>query len=119
MHRLTLAAAAALVLTAGACATPSAEKSAAGATAETQAKDRGAQGEKADPGSRSGAEGKKLSWWQRLSKYHRAPKEKPWVYGDVRPGKGLLGDDEDGLTLYRQGEGPGSSGPSKPTKVRR
>ncbi len=118
MHRLALAAAAALVLTVGACATPSAEKSAAGATAETQAKDRGAQGEKADPGSRSGAEGKKLSWWQRLRRYHREPEEKPWVYGDVRPGKGLLGG-EDGFVLYRKGEAGGSSDSGKPTKVKR
>ena len=106
----TLAAAAALVLTAGACATPPAEKSAAGGSAEAHAKDPGAKDEK--------AKGKKLSWWQRLSKYHREPKEKPWVYGDVRPGKGLLGGDEDGFVLYRKGEGD-SSGPDKPTKVRR
>ena len=118
MHRLTLAAAAALVLIAGACATPSAEKSAAGGSAESHAKDPGAEDEKTDPGSKSGAEGKKPSWWQRLSRYHREPKEKPWVYGDVRPGKGLLGNDEDGFVLYRQGEGE-SSDPDKPTKVRR
>ena len=110
MHRLTLAAAAALVLTAGACATPSAEKSAAGRSAETHAKDPGAKGEK--------TEGKKPSWWQRLAKYHREPKEKPWVYGDVRPGKGLLGGDEHGFVLHRQGEGE-SSDPNKPTKVKR
>ena len=114
--RLTLAAAAALVLTAGACATPPAEKSAAGGSAESHAKDSGAKGE--NPGSRSGAEGKKLPWWQRLAKYHREPKEKPWVYGDVRPGRGVLSNDEDGFVLYRQGEGD-SSGPGKPTKVRR
>ena len=110
MHRLTLAAAAALVLTAGACATPPAEKSAAGGSAESHAKDPGAKGEK--------AKGKKLSWWQRLSKYHREPKEKPWVYGDVRPGKGLLGGDEHGFVLLRKGEGE-SSDPNKPTKVKR
>ena len=99
MHRLTLAAAAALVLTAGACATPSAEKSAAGGSVESHAKDPGAKGAKGEKGKK----GKKLSWLQRLAKYHRPPKEKPWVYGDVRPGKGLLGDDEDGFVLYRQG----------------
>ena len=109
MHRLTLVAAAALVLTAGACATPSVEKSAAGGSAESHAKDRGAKGEK--------AKGKKLPWW-RLSQYSREPKEKPWVYGDVRPGKGLLGDDEDGFVLLRKGEGD-SSDPNKPTKVKR
>ena len=111
----TLAAAAALVLTAGACATPPAEKSAAGGSAESHAK--------AGPGPQSGtggekAEGNKPSWWQRLSKYHREPKEKPWVYGDVRPGKGLLGGDEHGFILHRQGEGD-SSDPNKPTKVKR
>ena len=107
-----LAAAAALVLTAGACATPPAEKSAAGGSAESHAKDPGAKGEK--------AEGKKLSWLQRLAKYHREPKEKPWVYGDVRPGKGVLSNDEDGFVLLRKGEGEGqSSGPGKPTKVKR
>ena len=108
MHRFILAAAAALVLTAGACATPSAEKSAAGGSAESHAKGPGAKDEK----------GKKPSWWQRLSKYHREPKEKPWVYGDVRPGRGVLSNDEDGFVLYRQGEGESSS-PDKPTKVRR
>jgi hypothetical protein len=118
VHRLTLAAAAALVLAAGACATPPAEKSAAGGSAESHAKDPGAKDEKANPGSKSGAEGKKLSWWQRLSKYHREPKEKPWAYGDVRPGRGVLSNDDDGFVLYRQGEGQ-SSGPGKPTKVKR
>ena len=108
---LALAAAAALVLTVGACATPSAEKSAAGGSAESHAKDPDAKDEQ--------AKGKKPSWWQRLSKYHREPKEKPWVYGDVRPGKGLLSDDEHGFTLLRKGEGDRSSDPSKPTKVRR
>jgi hypothetical protein len=110
VHRLTLAAAAALVLAAGACATPPAEKSAAGGSAESHAKDRGAKDEK--------AKGKKPSWWQRLSKYHREPKEKPWAYGDVRPGRGVLSNDDDGFVLYRQGEGQ-SSGPGKPTKVKR
>ena len=46
------------------------------------------------------------------------PKEKPWVYGDVRPGKGLLSNDEHGFVLLRKGEGQ-SSGRSKPEKVRR
>ena len=109
-----LAAAVALVLTAGACATPPAEKSAAGGSAGATAK--------AGPGPQSGtggekAEGKKLSWLERLSQYHREPKEKPWVYGDVRPGKGLVGG-EDGIVLHRQGEGD-SSDPNKPTKVKR
>ncbi len=111
---LPLALAAGLALTASACMTPSAnQSSAAGAAGEQAAKAETGSGAEGDK-----ARGKPLTWWQRLSKYHRAPKEKPWVYGDVRPGKGLLGDDEDGLTLYRQGEGQ-SSDPSKPTKVRR
>ena len=78
-----------------------------------------------DPGSKSGAggekekaEGKSRSWWQRMTQSGQEPKEKPWVYGDVRPGKGLLGNDEDGFVLLRKGEGQ-SSNPSKPQKVRR
>ena len=86
-----------------------------------------------DPGSKSGArpgatsgaggekekaEGKSRSWWQRMTQSGQEPKEKPWVYGDVRPGKGLLSNDEDGFVLLRKGEGQ-SSNPSKPQKVRR
>ena len=105
----TLAAAAALVLIAGACATPSAEKSAAGGSAETHAKDRGAKGDQ--------AKGKKLPWW-RLSQYSRKPNPDIRRWGDIRPGKGLLGNDEGGFVLYRQGEG-NSSDPNKPTKLKR
>ena len=104
-----LAAAAALVLTAGACATPPAEKSAAGGSAEAHAKDPGSEDEK--------AKGKKLPWWK-LSQYSPRKEFKPWVYGDVRPGRGVLSNDEDGFVLLRKGEGQ-SSGPDKPTKVRR
>ena len=83
---------------------PPAEKSAAGGSAES--------GHAKDPGS-ADEKGKKPSWWRRLSKYHREPKEKPWVYGDVRPGKGLLGGDEHGFVLLRKGEGETSSGPQQ------
>ena len=106
-----LAAAAALVLAAGACATPSAEKSAAGGTAESRAKDRGAGDEK--------AKGRKLPWW-RLSQYSReADKKMPWELDGWRQGPGLLSKDPDGFVIYRQGEAGGSSDSSKPTKVKR
>ena len=67
-------------------------------------------------GSRT--EGKERSWWERLTQSRREPQGKPWVYGDVRSGKGMLGGDEDGIVLYRQGEA-GGSGPAKPAQVRR
>ncbi len=120
---LPLALAAGLALTAGACMSPSAKKSAAEGTAGERAaragsgQQSGAEGGKADPGSRSGVKGKDLTWWQRITRSQQ-PKEKPWVYGDVRPGKGLLSNDEDGYTLYRQGNA-GSSARNKPAKVRR
>ena len=110
--RLALAAAAALALAASGCAAPSAEKSSAAGSA-----DRAAAG--AGPGSQSGAKGREPSWWRRLTQSHREPGEQPWVYGDVRPGKGLLSNDEDGFVLLRQGEGAGSPDPAKPAKVRR
>ena len=111
MHRIFLAFAAALALTASGCAAPSAEKTSAGGAADRAAA-------KAGPGPQSGAGGEKLSWWRRMTQNHREPKVKPWVYGDVRPGKGLLGGDEDGFVLLRKGEGD-SSDPNKPTKVKR
>ncbi len=128
MHRpLSLALAASLALTASACMSPAAKQSsAAGAAGERAAQVRaggvesaeaGAKGGKPSPGSQSGAEGEEASWWQRLRRHDRAG-PKPWHYGDVRPGKGLLGNDADGYTLYRQGEA-GSSDPDKPSKTRR
>ena len=54
-----------------------------------------------------------------MTRSGQEPKEKPWVYGDVRPGKGLLSNDEDGFVLLRKGEAGQSSDPSKPQKVRR
>ena len=128
MHRpLSLFLAAGLALTAAACMSPAAKQSsAAGAAGERAAKVRargvesaaaGAKGEKPNPGSQSGAEGEEASWWQRLRRHDRAG-PKPWHPGDVRPGKGVLSNDEEGYTLYRQGEA-GSSDPDKPTKTRR
>ena len=101
MRTLPLLAAAALVLTACAAA-PSAEKSSADGTGE-RAKARGEQ-----------------PWWK-LSQYSRKPTAQGSYPGDVRPGKGLLGGDEDGFVLYRKGEGVSSNPtkPTKPTKVRR
>ena len=102
MRALPLLAAAALALTAGACAAPPAEKSAGGAGS--------GDGERA--AARAGQ-----PWWK-LSQYSREADFKPWVPGDVRPGPGLLSDDEDGFVLYRKGEAD-SSDPTKPSKVRR
>ena len=108
---LPLVLAAGLALTASACMTPAAKQSsAAGADRQAASKSNGAQEEGKE-------QGKTQSWWQRMTR-SRESGEKPWVYGDVRQGKGLLSNDKDGYTLYRQGEG-GSSDPSKPSKVRR
>lgn len=120
MHRLlSLSLAAGLALTAAACMSPAAKQSsAAGAAGERAAQvqargagpaQAGAKGEK--------AKGEEASWWQRLRRHDRAG-PKPWHPGDVRPGKGVLSNDEEGYTLYRQGEA-GSSDPDKPTKTRR
>lgn len=125
MHCPILAAAAALALAASGCAAPSAETSSAGGAAGRTA----AKASPASPGSKSPepkpsgaggetAEGKALSWWQRLTRSGQEPAETPWVYGDVRPGGGLLSSDEDGFVLLRKGEGR-SSDPTKPAKVRR
>ena len=105
MRAVPLLAAAALALTA--CAAPPAEKSAGGTVS----------GQVSGTGERATARAGQ-SWWQRLTQASREPEEKPWVYGDVRPGKGLLSGEEDGYVLYRQGEA-GSANPGKPAKVRR
>ena len=103
MRALPLLAAAALALTAGACAAPPAEKSAGGAESASGERDAARTGQ---------------PWWK-LSQYSREAAFKPWVYGDVRPGKGLLSnDDGDGFVLYRKGEAD-SSDLTKPSKVRR
>ena len=102
MRALPLLAATALALAAGACAAPPAEKSAGGTDS--------ASGERAK--ARAGQ-----PWWK-LSQYSREAEFKPWVYGDVRPGKGLLSNDTDGFVLYRKGEAD-SSDSTKPSKIRR
>ncbi len=104
MRALPLLSAAALALTAGACAVPSAEKSTADGAASRSA-EKGEKGRTGQP------------WWK-LSQYSRKADFKPWVHGDVRPGPGLLSKDGDGFVLYRQGEAV-SSDPTKPSKVRR
>jgi len=113
---LPLALAAGLALTAGACMSPAAKQSSAAEAAGERAAR--APDRKTGSGEKGEKAGAKLSWWQRITQSHREPREKAWVYGDVRPGKGLLGDDEHGFTLLRKGEG-GSPDPDKPTKVRR
>ena len=100
---LPLAAVAALALTVGACAGPSAETSSAGAT------DRAGTGD-------AGGE-KKRPWW-RLSQYSRGPAyETPEERDMKRPG--LFSGKEGGFVLYRQGEAGRSADPTKPAKVRR
>ena len=111
---LPLVLAAGLALAASACTAPSAKQ---GSAADRQAA-------KADPGSKSGASGEKekgksRSWWQRMTQSGQEPKEKPWVYGDVRPGKGLLSNDDEGFVLLRKGEGQSPARSGKPQKVRR
>ena len=120
---LPLVLAAGLALAASACTAPSAKQGSAAdrqaATVDPGSKSgAGGEKEKADPGSKSGAGGKSESWWQRMTRTNQEPKEKPWVYGDVRPGKGLLSNDDEGFVLLRKGEGQ-SSDPTKPQKVRR
>ena len=107
MRILPIAAVAALVLTAGACATPSAEKSSAEGRAGAAAR---AGGEE--------TEGKKKPWW-RLSQYSR-PGAEPVGPGDIPPGRPGLFSGKDGeFVLFRGGDAGRSSDPSKPTKVRR
>lgn len=108
MRALPLLAAAALALTVGACAAPD-RNSERAASAEKSPADAAGGSAKARAGQ---------PWWK-LSQYSGEAEFKPWVYGDVRPGKGLLGGDEGGFVLYRKGEAGGSSDPSKPTKVKR
>ena len=110
---LPLALAAALALAAGACMSPSAKQqgSADGAA--------GRQAAKAEGGEKVKAGGKSRTWWERITQSHPEPKDKPWVYGDVRRGKGLLSNDEEGFVLLRKGEGDSPDRRNKPEKVRR
>ena len=106
MRGFPLLAAAVMVLTAGACATPPAEKSSAGERAGASAKAGSGEGEKAKA---------KKPWW-RLSQYSRPGAEPVWP-GDMPPGRpGLFSGKDGGFVLYRKGEADGSS---KPTKVKR
>ena len=107
MRALPLLAGAALALAAGACAAPDRSPGRA-ASAETSPADAAGGSAKARAGQ---------SRWK-LSQYRREADFEPWVYGDVRPGKGLLSKDGDGFVLYREGE-IGSSDSTKPSKVRR
>jgi len=109
VRTLPLLAAAALALAAGACAAPD-RSSGRAASAEKPSADKAGEQAKARAGQ---------PWWK-LSQYRREADFKPWVYGDVRPGKGLLSndEDEDGFVLYRKGD-VGSSDSTKPSKVRR
>ncbi|MYA44240.1 MAG: hypothetical protein F4Z31_21130 [Gemmatimonadetes bacterium] len=106
---LPLALTAALALAAGACMSPAAKQGSAAGTADRQAAKAGDEKEK----------GKSRTWWERITQSHPEPKEKPVVYGDVRPGKGLLSNDEDGFVLLRKGEGDLPDRRNKPEKVRR
>ena len=102
---LSFAVATALVLTAGACATSPAEKSAAGEAAGATAKAEEEKGKRKKP------------WW-RLSQYSRDTGLKPIEPDGMRPGPGLFSGKEGGFVLYRKSDLP-SSDPSKPTKVKR
>jgi hypothetical protein len=72
------------------------------------------------PDTASAATAKKSSrpWWKIPKSWRTKKEDEPWVYGQVRKGKGLLSDDEDGFVVYKQSE-RGSADPTKPEKVRR
>ncbi|MCY4397714.1 MAG: hypothetical protein OXC10_21555 [Rhodospirillaceae bacterium] len=112
MPVLPLLVATALVLSASACATPSGQKSSAPEGAAIATAGKAARGKAGSAKPQTGQ-----PWWK-LSQYSREEEFKPWVYGDVRPGRGLLSGGEDSYTLYRKGSG-NSADPTKPTKVRR
>ena len=111
MRNFQLLSAVALALTASACATPPAEKySAAGAAG---------QAVKAGQSKAKSEKARRMKPWWRLSQYSRKPNPDVRRWGEIRPGNGLLGGDEDGFVLYRKGEAGGSSDSGKPTKVKR
>ena len=60
----------------------------------------------------------KKPWWKLPKSLTKEPGFKVWTYGDVRQGKGLLSDDEDGFTVFNK-PARGSDDPNKPEKVRR
>ncbi len=104
---VSLAAAAALVLTAGACATPSAEKSSA-------------EGRAAAPAKAESENGKRKKPWWRLSQYKRDTGVKPGTDREIRPGRGLFSGEDGYFVIYRKSDVPSSvSDSDKPSKVRR
>ncbi len=104
--RLLPAAVAALALTAGACATSSADKSSAERAAGAAA-----------AGESGNAEGgKKQPWWRR----HIGPPARQRRPGEPEPGgRGLFSGEDGEIVLLRKGEAGRSSDPSKPSKLRR
>lgn len=100
---VSLAAAAAMVLTMGGCATPSAEKSSTEGRAAATA---------------TASDGETDRTWRWLSKYFRPGKE-PRRPGDLPPGRPGLFSGKDGeIVLYRKGE-VDSPDSTKPSKMRR
>jgi hypothetical protein len=95
---LILTSAVAVALAVGGCASSSKKTDTANASTETAKNER--------------------PWWKLPKSWKKKPSWKPWVYGDVRQGKGLLSDDEDGFVVYSKPT-RGSSDPSKPEKLRR
>lgn len=79
----------------------------------------GACASSSDQASSAGAKAKsERPWWKAAGSLRKEADFKPFVWGDVRQGKGLLGGDEDGFAIYNE-KGSGSSDSDKPTKVRR
>ncbi len=72
---------------------------------------------KGDTASTAKAEPSK-PWWKLPKSWKKEPSFKPWTYGEVRQGKGLLSDDDDGFTVFSKTD-RGSADPNKPEKVRR
>ncbi len=108
--------AAGLALAASACTVPEPGPGQAPAAKQPSSSAAGAgpEAEKAE-GEKVGA--KPQSWWRRITRSPNAG-EDPWVYGDVRPGKGLASGGEHGFVLLHKREAP-QSDPTKPTKTRR
>lgn len=79
----------------------------------------GACASSSDKGASAEAKAKsERPWWKVAGSLRKEADFKPFVFGDVRQGKGLLSKDKDGFVIYNQKES-GSSDPDKPTKIRR
>jgi len=79
----------------------------------------GACASSSDQASSAGAKAKsERPWWKVAGSLRKEADFKPFVFGDVRQGKGLLGKDKDGFVIYND-KSSGSSDPDKPTKIRR